>query len=135
MAEQALDRLGIAEMGLRPIETLSGGERQLALLARALVQQPRILLLDEPTAHLDLANRGRVLALIQQLMAEGITTVFTTHEPDLVAAVADYVVLMRAGQTLAAGTLAQVFTSENLSQTYGVPVKVVQVEGRRVVLA
>jgi len=93
------------------------------------------LLLDEPTAHLDLGNKGRVLRLIQQLVIGGVTAVFTTHEPDLVASVADYVVLMRAGQTLVAGALADVFTSENLSCTYDVPVVVAQVDGRRVVLA
>ncbi|MBN1872586.1 MAG: ABC transporter ATP-binding protein [Anaerolineae bacterium] len=135
VAQEALARVGIAELARRPIEALSGGERQLVLIARALAQQPRILLLDEPTAHLDLGNKGRVLHLIQQLVAGGVTAVFTTHEPDLVAAVADYVVLMRAGQTLAAGALEDVFTSENLSQTYNVPVAVAQVEGRRVVLA
>jgi len=135
IAQQALARVDMVAMARRPIEALSGGERQLVLIARALAQQPRILLLDEPTAHLDLGNKGRVLRLIQQLVAGGVTAVFTTHEPDLVASVADYVVLMRAGQTLVAGALADVFTSENLSQTYDVPVTVAQVDGRRVVLA
>lgn len=135
LAEQALAYLGLAQMAQRHTDALSGGEQQLVLLARALAQQPRILLLDEPTAHLDLGNKGRVLQMVQQLVQTGVTAVFTTHEPDLVAAIADYVVLMRDGQTLAAGAFSDVFTSENLSQTYGVPVRVAQVDGRRVVLA
>jgi len=135
VAERALVRLGIDAMARRAIDTLSGGEQQLVVLARALAQQPRILLLDEPTAHLDLGNKGRVLHLVQEMVADGITVVFTTHEPDLVAAIADYVVLMRGGETLAAGALSDVFTPENLSQTYGVPVTVAQVAGRRVVVA
>ncbi len=135
VAEKALARLGIDAMARRAIDTLSGGEQQLVVLARALAQQPRILLLDEPTAHLDLGNKGRVLRLVQEMVADGITAVFTTHEPDLVAAIADYVVLMRGGETLAAGTLADTLTSEWLSLTYNVPVTVVEVEGRRVVLS
>jgi len=135
VAEEALARLGIEAMARRAIDTLSGGEQQLVVLARALAQQPRILLLDEPTAHLDLGNKGRVLRLVQEMVADGITAVFTTHEPDLVAAIADYVVLMRGGQTLAVGKMADVFTSQNLSQTYGVPVTVAQVAGRRIAIA
>lgn len=135
IAEWALERLGLTDMARRTTDTLSGGEQQLVLLARALAQQPRILLLDEPTAHLDLGNKGRVLRIMEQMVADGVTAVFTTHEPDLVAAAADYVVLMRAGQTLAAGALADVFTSENLSRTYDVPVTVAHVDGRRVVLS
>lgn len=134
IAHDALARVGAAEMATRPLQTLSGGERQLVLLARALAQEPRILLLDEPTAHLDLGNKGRVLSLVKQQVTTGVTAIFTTHEPDLAAALADYVVLMRAGQTLAAGSLEDVFTAENLSRTYDVPVRVMQVENHRVVL-
>ncbi|MBN2001882.1 MAG: ABC transporter ATP-binding protein [Anaerolineae bacterium] len=135
IAQEALAQVGIAEMAGRSVQALSGGERQLVLIARALAQQPRILLLDEPTAHLDLGNKGRVLTLARQLANAGVTAICTTHEPDLVAAIADYVVLMRAGQALAAGPVETVFTSENLSQTYDTPVQVTRVNGRRVALA
>ncbi len=134
IAREALTRVGAAEMATRPLQTLSGGERQLVLLARALAQEPRVLLLDEPTAHLDLGNRGRVLDLVRQEVASGVTAIFTTHDPDLAAALANHVVLMRAGQVLAAGSLEDVFTAENLSRTYDVPVRVLQVEDHRVVL-
>lgn len=134
-ARQSLARVGAADMAARPLQTLSGGERQLVLLARALAQSPRILLLDEPTAHLDLGNKGRVLQLVRDMVSDGVTAIFTTHEPDIAAALADTVVLMRAGQVLAAGPLDEIFTSENLSRTYDVPVRVLQVEGQRIVLA
>jgi iron complex transport system ATP-binding protein len=120
-------------MAERSVQTLSGGERQLVMIARALAQQPRILLLDEPTAHLDLSNKGHVLQLVRQLADDGVTVVFTTHEPNLTT-VADYLILMRQGRTLAAGPMNAVFTSGNLSQTYDVPVTVAQVDGHRVVL-
>jgi iron complex transport system ATP-binding protein len=125
--------VGMETMAERSVQTLSGGERQLVLIARALAQQPRILLLDEPTSHLDLGNKGRVLQLMRRLADDGVTVVFSTHEPNL-ATVADYLVLMRNGQTLATGPLDVVFTSGNLSLTYDVPVTVAQVDGQRVVL-
>jgi len=134
IARQALARVGAADMAGRSIQTLSGGERQLVLLARVIAQAPRILLLDEPTAHLDLGNKERVLGLVREMVAEGVTALFTTHEPDLAAALADAVVLVRDGKIIAAGALNAVFTSENLSQTYGIPVHVYQVEGRHITL-
>jgi iron complex transport system ATP-binding protein len=133
IAHRALTTVGMEAMAGRPIQTLSGGERQLVMIARALAQQPRILLLDEPTSHLDLSNKGRVLQLVRRLADDGVTVAFTTHEPNLTA-VADYLILMRQGQTLAAGPMDVVFTSGNLSQTYDVPVRVAQVDGHRVVL-
>jgi len=104
------------------------------VLARALAQQPRILLMDEPTAHLDLGNQGRLLEIMRDLAAGGKTVVLTTHDPNLAAAVAGTAVLMRAGQVLDAGPVVSVLTGANLSATYGVPVHVVEVGGRRVVL-
>lgn len=133
IAQRALATVGMETMAERSVQTLSGGERQLVLIARALAQQPRILLLDEPTSHLDLGNKGRVLQLVRRLADDGVTVVFSTHEPNL-ATVADYLVLMRNGQTLAAGPVDAVFTSGNLSLTYDVPVAVAQVDGQRVVL-
>jgi iron complex transport system ATP-binding protein len=132
-ARGALTAVGMETMAERSVQTLSGGERQLVMIARALAQRPRILLLDEPTSHLDLSNKERVLQLIRQLADSGVTVLFATHEPSLTT-VADYLVLMRNGQTLAAGPTDVVFTSDNLSQTYDVPVTVAQVDGHRVVL-
>jgi iron complex transport system ATP-binding protein len=105
------------------------------MIARALVQRPHILLLDEPTSHLDLGNKHVVLDIMTEQAAQGATTVFTTHEPDLAASVAGFVVLMREGKVLAAGPTADILTAEHLTQTYSVPVRVVEVDGRRVILS
>ncbi len=113
---------------------LSGGERQLVLIARALTQQPRILLLDEPTSHLDLANKARLLALLRDLVGQGATILLTTHEPEVAAALATHLVLMRNGQVLRTGSLVETFTSEWLSATYGVSVEVSRLGHRQVAL-
>jgi iron complex transport system ATP-binding protein len=134
LGEQVIEQVGLGQLNGRAITTLSGGERQLALVARALAQQPRLLLLDEPTSHLDLANKVRLLRLMQELAVSGVTLLLTTHEPDVAAAIATHLVLMREGQVYQTGPLPQVFTAEHLSATYGVPVKVTQVDGRRIAL-
>jgi iron complex transport system ATP-binding protein len=134
ISEQVIEQVGLGRLARRAVTTLSGGERQLALVARALAQQPRLLLLDEPTSHLDLANKARVLKLMQELAARGVTMLLTTHEPDVAAAIATHLVLMREGEVYQTGPLSQVFTAEHLSTTYNMPVKVAQVDGRRIAL-
>lgn len=134
IAQAALARVGLAGWEGRSVARLSGGERQLVLIARALTQQPRLLLLDEPTSHLDLGNKTRLLALLRELVAQDVTIVLTTHEPEVAVGLATHLVLMRGGQVLEAGPLPSTFSSERLSATYGVPVEVAQVNGRQVVL-
>jgi len=133
IARDAMRKVGIASLEHRPIPELSGGELQLVLLARALAQQPRILLLDEPTSHLDLANRNVTLRILDALRKEGTTILFTTHDPEAALIVADNIVLMNAGKVLAAGSFSETFTSEKLTETYGVPVEVVRTDGIQVV--
>jgi iron complex transport system ATP-binding protein len=134
LARDALATIGLAALAHRAVPSLSGGERQLATIARALVQQSQILLSDEPTAHLDLANTRRVLAVMRELGREGRTLVFTTHDPNLAAAIADHVVLLRDGRILAAAPTAAAMTAESLSATYGVAVEIVEVRGRPLVI-
>lgn len=124
-----LDSLGILDLKDRAVSSLSGGERQLVIIARALAQQPKILLLDEPTAHLDLANQVRVLRLLRALAAQGLSVLLTTHDPNIALAVADYTVLMRRGHGCLAGPTRTLLTAENLSSVYGVPVAVLSVDG------
>jgi iron complex transport system ATP-binding protein len=92
------------------------------------------LLLDEPTSHLDLSNKARLVSLLRQLAGQGVTVIFTTHEPDVAAAFATHLVLVQKGKVLRAGTVEEVLTSAELSALYQMPVQVVEVEGRRVVL-
>jgi iron complex transport system ATP-binding protein len=134
IALDTLEGLGLAHLRERPVPDLSGGERQMVLLARALAQQTDILLLDEPTAHLDLSNKGRLLEVLVDLGRRGTTVVFSTHDPDAAALVAQHMILMREGRIVDAGPVERVLTSEKLSATYGVPVHVVEVEGRLISL-
>ena len=134
IAQEALRMAGLEHLQDRPLPDLSGGERQLAVLARALAQRPRILLLDEPAAHLDLSNKGRLLGILRDMATEGVSLVLTTHDPNAAALVASHVVLMREGRVMDAGSTTSMLTSEKLSNTYDIPVEVVQVEDRPVVL-
>jgi iron complex transport system ATP-binding protein len=134
VAEEMLVRVGLETIQERSILSLSGGERQLVLVARALAQQPRLLLLDEPTSHLDLSNKGRLVHLLRNLSAQGVTILFTTHEPDVASALATHLVLMKKGRVLQTGPLDAVFTSQNLTELYQMPVSVTHISNRRVVL-
>ncbi len=122
LAAQALERLGIAPLGARPVTELSGGERQLALLARALVQQARLIVMDEPTASLDFGNQRRVLAEIAALKTDGVAVLLSTHQPEHALRVADRVALMHQGRIRAFGPPHTVMTAEALAEVYGVPV-------------
>lgn len=133
IARQALKDVGIGHLEQRSIPALSGGELQLVLLARALCQQPRVLLLDEPTSHLDLSNRNVTLQIMNKLRSAGTTVIFSTHDPEAAALVADQLVLMRAGQVLDTGSMDNVFTAEKLSRTYSTPLEVVRIDGLRFV--
>ncbi len=134
IAAQAIRQVGMEHLMNRSILSLSGGERQLVLMARALAQQPRLLLLDEPTSHLDLGNKGRLVELLRLLTAQGTTIVFTTHEPDMASALATHLVLMRKGSVLETGEMDAVFTTPSLTRLYNLPVEVAEVAGRKVVL-
>ena len=128
-AQAALERLGIAALAERPIQRVSGGERQLALIARALATGAPFLVMDEPTANLDFANQARVLDVIAGLRAAGTAVLFTTHHPDHALRIADRALLLRAGRVLASGAVAATVTSENLTELYGQPIDVVAVPG------
>ena len=134
IAADALNQVGLAGLQNRSILSLSGGERQLVLIARALAQQPRFLLLDEPTSHLDLGNKGRLVHLLRELSKQGVTILFTTHEAEVASALATYLVLMQKGHVLKTGTLDEVFTSQDLTTLYQLPVSVANIDGRRVAL-
>ena len=127
IASEALNQLGIEHLADKSYTAISGGERQLVLFARVLAQQPRLLLLDEPTSHLDLGNMVRMLALIRLLASHGITIIMTSHFPDHAFLLADQVIVMRAGQLLGAGKPGDILSDALLSQTYGTAVQLAQV--------
>jgi iron complex transport system ATP-binding protein len=133
IALESLETLNIVHLKDRPLPRLSGGERQIVLLARALAQQTNILLLDEPTAHLDLGNQKRILELLHHLTHQGITIILTTHDPNIAAYIADHMVFMRTGKIYAHGGTDQVLTEENLAAVYETPIVVERVKGRLVV--
>jgi iron complex transport system ATP-binding protein len=129
--DDALARVGIAHLAMRPVTEISGGERQLALIARALAQNAAILVLDEPTANLDYGNKLRVLRELGRLRADGRTILFTTHDPDHALAHADRALLLAPGHALVFDATDRALTDANLTQLYGLPVRVVDVEGVR----
>jgi len=125
IARDALARVGIEELADRSVLELSGGERQLVLLARALAQQPAVLLLDEPTAHLDLRHRLRVQELVRELAAEGRSALVVSHDLSLAARGCDRLALLAQGRVLAAGAPAEVLSPETLRRAFGIEAEVV----------
>jgi iron complex transport system ATP-binding protein len=125
IAAAALERLGIAALAPRLYPELSGGERQLVLIARALAQRPRLLILDEPTSHLDFANAIRVLALVRGLADEGLAVVMTSHDPDHAFLIAERTLLLTRDAPARAGATRVILTETQLSATYGHPVRII----------
>jgi len=134
-AARALERLELEGLADRPLGTLSGGERQRAVVARALAQEASIVLLDEPTAALDIGHQQRSLELLDGLRGpEGLTLVAAMHDLTLAAQYADRVLLLSAGRIVADGRPAAVLTEEALNDHYGASVRVVTVDERLAVL-
>lgn len=120
----AMEKVGIAHLENRCYHRLSGGERQLVLIARALTQDAHILMLDEPTANLDFGNQIRVLAQARELAREGYTVIQTTHNPEQSYLYSDKILALQNGRVLTWGTPGQVLTEETMKTLYGVDVDV-----------
>ena len=126
-ALEAMESLGIAHLAHRESGRVSGGERQLALLARAMVliaraiaQQAKLLIMDEPTANLDCGNSALVMERVSALAGEGFTVIFSTHDPNQAFRYATQVLALQGGGVLAAGRPEAALTSETLTKLYGV---------------
>ena len=122
-ARTALEATGVLPLSRRPYGSLSGGERQRVVVARALCQEPALLLLDEPTAHLDLRHQVALLDLLAlRVRRDGLTCVVVTHDLNLAARCCDTVTLLRTGEIAASGSPAEVLTPSRLRTVFGVEV-------------
>ena len=120
VAQQAMEFTEIAHLAARRIDELSGGERQRVIIARAICQEPQLILLDEPTASLDPAHQVRIMDLMENLRQEkGVTVVMVSHDLNLAAMYGDRLLLMNNGGIIASGPPSEVLTAEQLEQTYG----------------
>jgi iron complex transport system ATP-binding protein len=127
IAQAALERLRLAALADSVYTRISGGERQLTLIARALAQNARIIVMDEPTANLDFGNQARVMDHVRALAGSGIGVLLSTHDPDQAFLCADQVAMLRAGRVAWSGSPVQAITTESLRDIYGVEVAVVRV--------
>jgi iron complex transport system ATP-binding protein len=118
-------RVGVAELASRPLEALSGGERQRVMLARALAQEPAVLVLDEPTAHLDLRHQVECARLLRALnQRDGLTVVMVSHDLDLAAELCDRLLLLAGGEVAGWGTPAEILEPARLERAYGCALEV-----------
>jgi iron complex transport system ATP-binding protein len=129
IALMALSRVGIGHLAERAFNRVSGGERQLTLIARALAQEPAVFLMDEPTASLDLGNQVRVLRTIRDLSANGLSILFTSHQPEHALLIGARVATIADGCITASGPAAEVLNSETLSELYRTAIDVVSIHG------
>ncbi len=125
LAHQMMARVGVEQFADRSILELSGGEKQLVLIARALTQEPRVLLLDEPTAHLDLAHRVAVLDLVRDFARGERSALVVSHDLSLSARACDHLALLAGGKVLASGPPLEVLTPANLHSVFGIAAEVI----------
>jgi iron complex transport system ATP-binding protein len=132
IVDESLEQVGLYELQDRPYTEISGGEQQLVLIARGLAQRCPILLMDEPTAHLDLSNQHRVLEIVNQLGQQGLSFIISSHAPNDALAYADNVLLMSGGWVTDYGKPQETLTEPLLSSVYGIQTEVIyQVENGR----
>jgi iron complex transport system ATP-binding protein len=135
IARNSLADLGIVDLADREVTTLSGGQRQLVIVARAMAQAAALVVMDEPTASLDFGNQAVVLAAIRRLAVRGTGIILSTHDPDQAFAVASRVALMQSGAVVAQGAPSDVLTSTRLEAVYGIAVTVEQLASGQIVCA
>ncbi|MBR5381278.1 MAG: ABC transporter ATP-binding protein [Oscillospiraceae bacterium] len=126
IADRVLEMLGISYLREKIYTQISGGERQMVLIARALAQNPRLLVMDEPTANLDFGNQIHVLECIKGLSGSGLGVLMTTHNPDHAFLCCDRVILLTKSREIMEGPVDEIVTEENLRKAYGVDVTITE---------
>jgi iron complex transport system ATP-binding protein len=123
IVDEVLKKVGLNEIENRSITSLSSGEKQLLLLARSLAQQPKVMLLDEPTSNLDPYNTSKLISILNLLAKEEITLFFTTHDPQIASEIADQIVMIKNGTLFFSGTKEEVLNSNWLSSLYATEIE------------
>ena len=119
IAEEAMQRIGISHLAERPCSQLSGGQRQLVLLARAMAQQTPLILLDEPTSALDFSNQLSVWGVLREVASQGVTVLVCCHDPNHILWFCDKAAVLHEGRICAEGPSEKVVTEEVLQRIYG----------------
>ncbi len=128
-----IEKLDLADISLRSINNLSGGQRQRVFIARALAQEPEILLLDEPTANLDLKHQLEVLKVLKELSNQGITVIIAIHDLNLALQYSDQFVLLKRGEIFANGG-KEIISNENIERLYDIKVKIIEDDQNFIIL-
>ena len=134
IVDEVIRKVGLKEIENRSVTSLSGGEKQLLLLARSLAQQPKVMLLDEPTSNLDPYNISKLSSILRVLGQEGITLFFTTHDPQLSSEIADQIVMIKNGSLLFCGPKEETLNSKRLSLLYETKIETFIYKGKIVAL-
>jgi len=133
--EEVISYLGLEALARRKLQELSSGERRIILIARALAQDSRIILLDEPTTFLDLRHEMEIINLLRKLAEDQDRTIITSvHSIDLIPRLADFLVMIKKGRILAAGPAREIFNAQLLEALFDYPLRVVEAEGRQLIL-
>jgi iron complex transport system ATP-binding protein len=128
---RAISQMGIEELRTRPYSELSAGEQQLVMIARVLAQKAKVLLLDEPTSHLDLPNQVRLLNIVKDLVVSGLTVVLVIHDPNMGFMYGDDFIFMKNGSILQPSEEKEPYDSKLLSDVFGIEIKIASSEGNR----
>ena len=133
-ADQAIAEVGVEPLRDRPYTELSGGERQLVMIARVLAQEPQVILLDEPVSHLDLANQARFLNLVKELTSRGLTVLAVLHDPNLAFLSGDHFVFLKDGEVRETAEGEHPWEAGLLSEVYGTPIETLPFRDRSLVV-
>ncbi|KAE9628069.1 ATP-binding cassette domain-containing protein [Defluviitalea raffinosedens] len=133
-ADEAIEKIGIEYLRDKEFNRLSGGERQLVMIARAIAQDTEVILLDEPTSYLDLKNQLKVLNVVKQInSSQKVTCIMTLHDPNHALMYSDKIVMFKNG-TLETGTIEDMINARNIYEVYGVKADIVKVNNKKFVI-